>query len=69
MSLFKKVYSRQEPANEFPATNSNTVGGITATIKDHVGGHVSEIEYTDKDGTVVGYWAYGHFDPNLPYKG
>lgn len=30
---------------------------------------VSEIEYLDRNGKVVGYWAYGYYDPSLPYQG
>lgn len=29
----------------------------------------SEIEYTGRFGVVVGYWAYGFYDPRLPYIG
>jgi len=39
---------------------------ITAHVADHV---VSEIEYRGRGGKVVGYWAYGSFDPNYPYQG
>lgn len=43
------------------------------TITEHVmgtAGHgiVAEIEYRGR-GKVVGYWAYGYFDPALPYQG
>lgn len=30
---------------------------------------VSEIEYLNKAGERIGYWAYGYFDPSLPYQG
>lgn len=33
------------------------------------GGYVSEIEYLNKYGERIGYWAYGSFDPSLPYQG
>lgn len=44
-------------------------GYLTEHNKATVGGHVSEIEYHDKKGNIVGYWAYGEFDPHLPYRG
>jgi hypothetical protein len=36
-----------------------------ATVGDGV---VSEVEYRDRWGRVIGYWAYGEFDPSLPYR-
>lgn len=33
------------------------------------GGFASEVEYTNDDGVRVGYWAYGYYDPSLPYQG
>ena len=40
---------------------------ITAFVSDHV---VSEIEYECMgECGVVGYWAYGHFHPDMPYQG
>jgi len=44
-------------------------GDITETIKSVDGGAVSEIEYRGRRGMIVGYWAYGHFDPSMPYRG
>jgi len=39
-------------------------------IKSTAGDNVpAEIEYQDEDGKVIGYWAYGRFDPDLPYQG
>lgn len=42
---------------------------VTETIKAIDGGVPSEIEYRDESGEVVGYWAYGYYDPSLPYQG
>jgi hypothetical protein len=39
---------------------------IMATAGDHV---PAEIEYLDQAGRVVGFWAYGHWDPAFPYRG
>jgi len=44
-------------------------GKITEKVKAVDGGHASEIEYRGRFGKVVGYWAYGSYDPSLPYKG
>jgi hypothetical protein len=44
-------------------------GKITEIIKAMDGGFVSEIEYRGRFNRVVGYWAYGSFDPKSKYKG
>lgn len=44
-------------------------GKVTAHVVATAGHDVAaEIEYRGRFGRVVGYWAYGSFDPNLPYK-
>jgi len=44
-------------------------GAVTAHIIGTVGGGVpAEIEYRDKDGRVVGFWAYGYWHPDYPYS-
>ncbi len=44
-------------------------GEISEQVKSIDGGCASEIAYYDRFGRMVGYWAYGSFDPNLPYRG
>ncbi|WP_157649546.1 hypothetical protein [Burkholderia ubonensis] len=44
-------------------------GDITEMVRTIDGGVVSELEYRGRRGKVVGYWAYGSFDPKLPYQG
>lgn len=44
-------------------------GQIKAKVKAVDGGVPSEIEYRGRRGTVVGYWAYGCYDPTLPFQG
>lgn len=44
-------------------------GQINEKVKAIDGGVPSEIEYRGRGGKVVGYWAYGCFDPQLPYQG
>ncbi len=45
-------------------------GDLTEKVKATAGDNVTaEIEYRDKEGNIVGYWAYGSWNPNLPYQG
>ena len=44
-------------------------GRIYTEIKSIDGGVASEIAYIGRNGVVVGYFAYGSFDPSMPYKG
>lgn len=43
-------------------------GKIISIIKATDAGFVSEIEYKGRFNKTVGYWAYGSFDPSLPFK-
>lgn len=43
-------------------------GMVHGVVKGEVGGVVSEIAYYDRRGRMVGYWAYGYFDPSMPYN-
>jgi hypothetical protein len=42
-------------------------GKVTSKVKSWDGGCESEIEYRGRNNKVVGYWAYGYYDPFLPY--
>lgn len=44
-------------------------GRVTEKVMSVDGGVVSEVAYVDRNGKIVGYWAYGSFDPSFPYKG
>jgi hypothetical protein len=45
-------------------------GDITEKVVDFAGDHVvAEVEYRGRGGKLVGYWAYGYFDPAMPYQG
>jgi hypothetical protein len=45
-------------------------GTITERVVDFAGGGIPcEIEYRGRGGKLVGYWAYGNFDPAFPYRG
>lgn len=44
-------------------------GTITETVLAVDGGVASEIEFRGRNGKVVGFWAYGSFDPAGPYRG
>lgn len=44
-------------------------GNLEEVVKAVDGGVASEIEYRGRGGQLVGYWAYGSFDPAFPYRG
>ncbi len=44
-------------------------GSITSEIKSIDGGVVSERAYYGRGGVMIGYYAYGYWDPAMPYKG
>lgn len=44
-------------------------GKVTSEVKDTINGIICEEEFYDRNGEIIGYWAYGYFDPSLPYKG
>ena len=44
-------------------------GQITSKIKETINGIVAEEEFYGRRKKIIGYWAYGYFDPNLPYQG
>lgn len=45
-------------------------GKITSRVTGTAGDRVpAEIKYLDRRGRVVGFWAYGYWEPNHPYKG
>lgn len=44
-------------------------GKITHEVRGTVNGVAAEIEYYGRNGKPIGYWAYGHFDPGMPYQG
>lgn len=43
-------------------------GKVSLRITSMLEGTVAEYEILDRKGRVVGYWAYGYYDPNYPYK-
>lgn len=43
-------------------------GKVRAETRSVDGGVVSEIAYIGRGGKIVGYWAYGSFDPAMPYR-
>ena len=44
-------------------------GKVTSKPKEYINGIVAEEAFYDTRGVMVGYWAYGYFDPNMPYQG
>lgn len=41
----------------------------TSRVHDTISGHVCEEGFYDASGEMVGYWAYGHYEPWYPYQG
>ena len=44
-------------------------GNITEHVTDRIEGTVCEVEYRGRGGKVVGFWAYGYFCSDYPYRG
>lgn len=44
-------------------------GKVRSKVVSVDGGVVSEVAYYDRNGLVCGWWAYGSFDPAMPYRG
>jgi len=45
-------------------------GKITSKVTETAGDGVpAEIEYYDRFGRCIGFWAYGYLEPNSLYKG
>lgn len=45
-------------------------GNPTSHITETAGHNVAAaIEYRDRSGRVIGFWEYGYWHPELPYKG
>ena len=44
-------------------------GKVRLVIKATEANVPSEYEILDRNNKVVGYWAFGIYDPNMPYKG
>jgi hypothetical protein len=44
-------------------------GKIIERVVDRVNGIPCEIAYYNIEGDIVGFWAYGYWQPDLPYKG
>lgn len=43
---------------------------LTCVVKDSIDSRPCEFEIISvKTNQVVGYWAYGYYDPELPYQG
>jgi len=57
MSIIKKIYLFIR------------FGKITKRTVDTINGYPCEIAYYDRNGDMIGYWAYGYFDPEGKYRG
>lgn len=43
-------------------------GTVRAEVLGVDGGVASEVAYIGRGVKIVGYWAYGSFDPAMPYR-
>jgi hypothetical protein len=49
--------------------NKVRFGKVTAHVIGTAGHYIeAEVEYRDKRGKLVGFWAYGSWHPGYPYK-
>lgn len=44
-------------------------GTIRTEVRDRIDWLVCEEAYFGRGNKLIGYWAYGNFDPHLPYQG
>ena len=42
-------------------------GKITQETKGYIAGCIAEIAYYGRGKKLIGYWAYGYYDPSFPY--
>ena len=61
INLGVEIYRKEEFTSKY--------GEMREVIVDRIESIVTEIKYVDKDDKILGYWAYGHFEPGLPYQG
>lgn len=52
-----------------PAPEPVRFGDIRVETRSVDSGVASEIAFIGRGGKIVGYWAYGDFDPSYPYRG
>lgn len=44
-------------------------GTVTSKVVSDINGVSCEVAYYGRGGRMVGYWAYGYYDPAFPYQG
>lgn len=59
----KQVTSYDELEQKNP--NGYAISKVITTVQ----GHVAEEAFYDSEGNLVGYFAYGYYDPTLPFQG
>ena len=42
---------------------------IREQVVETIANTAAEVAYYDEDNVLIGYWAYGSWDPSLPYQG
>lgn len=49
--------------------NAISWGYVRSEIRATEQGNIAEEAFFDAEGNLIGYWAYGHYDPAHPFKG
>ena len=49
--------------------NAINHGYVSSKVMAIEQGHVTEEAFYDANGNMIGYWAYGHYDPAYPFQG
>ena len=68
--MIDEVLLSDVQALEFAKAFMQKYGDIECITTDSIDGHVCEMMYRSaKTKECVGYWAYGHYDPEYEYRG
>ena len=43
-------------------------GKVKEVVKEDINGIAAEVAFYNPKGKLIGYWAYGHYDPRLPFQ-
>ena len=42
---------------------------VRSEVRSTVNGVIAEEAFLNEAGEIIGYWAYGYYDPGYPYQG
>ena len=43
-------------------------GRVKEVVKESIDGIAAEVAFYNSKGKLIGYWAYGYYDPRLPFQ-